>query len=446
VTVGVTCAVVLAFAIPLAFLSLHAVENAALDRARYQAESVAGFISAGQPDAGTIAGFLKHRADDSVGTTWVVGPNDQSVGSPPEGLTEDDLPGQDLDADGDGRIGDVDPAEVNDYENGAVTAVVTSTQEGQWTVYVYLTDDELHEGLVWRWALLGAASLTLIGLSALAGEVLARRLARPLEDTAETAHRLATGDVDARADTSGPREVAEVASALNLLADRIDEVIATERETVADLSHRLRTPLTALRLDIDALADQEEADRLNDHVTNLERSLTTVIHAARRPSREGRIPKADPVAVVEKRVAFWTPLVVDQGRRVDVDITPDLPPVRLSGDDLTAALDALIENVVAHTSEGTDFTVSLRGESGPDRSMVVLAVEDQGSGLPAGVGVRGRSDRGSTGLGLDIARAAAEASGGRMKLAVGAGGGARVELWLGPARMGGDPQAAHRNS
>ena len=446
VTVGMTTAVVLVFAIPLAFLFYRSVENAALDRARYQAESVAGYISAGRATADSVAHFLEHRGDDSVGTTWVVGPDEIRIGSPPDGISDDDLPGTDLDADGDDRVGDVAPAGEGDFEDGAVTAVVTSTASGQWTVYTYLTDDELHEGLALRWSLLAAGSILVIGASAAAGEILARRLAAPLEDAAGTAHRLATGDMDARADTSGPREVAEVATALNVLAERIDELIAAERETVADMSHRLRTPLTALRLDVDALRDDEESARLNEHVTNLERSLTAVIHEARRPAREGRIPACDPTAVVNDRVAFWTPLVVDQGRTLTVETEPGLPLVRVAADDLGAAVDALIGNVIAHTDEGTNFTVSVRRDVDEGRSMAVVTVADEGAGLPAGVGIRGRSDRGSTGLGLDIARRASDAGGGHLRLGSTVQGGARIELWLVPLSDSGGSQVEHSKS
>ena len=80
---------------------------------------------------------------------------------------------------------------------------------------------------------------------------------------------------------TGPAEVAKVGAALNRLADRIDEVIAVERESVADLSHRLRTPLTALRLQVEALPDRERAEELNTQVTSLERTLTAIISAAR---------------------------------------------------------------------------------------------------------------------------------------------------------------------
>ncbi len=319
----------------------------------------------------------------------------------------------------------------------------TSTPEGRWTVYTYLTDDQLHDGLALRWSILAGVTVALLAASVAAGEFLARRLARPLEDAAATAHRLATGDTQARANTSGPREVAEVGAALNVLADRIDEVIATEREAVADLSHRLRTPLTALRLDVDALQDPAESSRLSNHVTNLERSLTATINAARRPSREGRIPGCDAASVLRSRVDFWTPLVVDQGRRTDLDLAEGLPRVRLSAEDLAAAVDALIENVIAHTAEGVAFAVSVRHDTTEGKPMVVVSVTDQGPGLSPGVGVRGRSDRGSTGLGLDIARRAAEASGGHLRLGRPVEGGAQVELCLGTLPLTADSQPPH---
>ena len=88
--------------------------------------------------------------------------------------------------------------------------------------------------------------------------------------------------------------------ALNQLADRIDELIAEERETVADLSHRLRTPLTALRLDAEALRDPAERERIGEHVSSVERTLTAVIHSARRPQREGRMPSGDATSVVAR--------------------------------------------------------------------------------------------------------------------------------------------------
>jgi signal transduction histidine kinase len=206
--------------------------------------------------------------------------------------------------------------------------------------------------------------------------------------------------------------VAKVGAALNRLADRIDEVIAVERESVADLSHRLRTPLTALRLQVEALPDRERAEELNTQVTSLERTLTAVISAARRPQREGRVPHCDAVQVTRDRAAFWEPLFEDQGRDLTLNL-PDPPAmVRSAPEDLAAALDALVENVVAHTPDGTPARITLlRIEDA-----VRITIADEGPGIPLGAGERGRSDRGSSGLGLDIARRYAEATGGHLTI------------------------------
>ena len=262
----------------------------------------------------------------------------------------------------------------------------------------------------------------------LAGEVLTRRIVRPLVQTATTAQALSAGDTTARAPTDGPGEVADVGRALNRLADRIDELIAEERETVADLSHRLRTPLTALRLDAEALRDPADAERIGTHVSALERMLTAVIHAARRPQREGRMPSCDATAVVAERVAFWSALTEEQGRVAHRRPARSRPlPVRAGAEDLAAAVDALLENVIAHTPEGTAFAVRL----------VATGVRRAARGGRRRPGprpeepVRGRSDRGSSGLGLDIARRCAQASGGSMTLGRSPSGGALITVDLG---------------
>ena len=256
--------------------------------------------------------------------------------------------------------------------------------------------------------------------------MLTRRIARPLVRTAETAQQLAQGDTAARAPIDGPREVADVGVALNRLADRIDELIAEERETVADLSHRLRTPLTTLRLDAEALRDPEEAERVGAHVSTLERMLTAIIHAARRPQREGRMPSCDATDVVGR--ARRVLVRADRGAGPDEHgVAARQPlPVRASAEDLAAALDALLENVVAHTPEGAAFAVRLDATDNGAR----LAIGDAGPGIPPEADVRGRSDRGSSGLGLDIARRCAEAGGGSMDIGRSELGGALVTLDL----------------
>ena len=331
---------------------------------------------------------------------------------------------------GSGPNGSPQGSDPGPYAGGQLVQLERPTFDrtgGAYTVRVYASNSTLRSGERGYLALLAGASVVLVLIGIALGEWLTRRIVRPLLNTADTAGRLAAGDVTARATTSGPGEIAEVGLALNRLADRIDQLIAEERETVADLSHRLRTPLTALRLDAEALRDETDAERIGGHVTSLERMLTAVIRAARRPQREGRMPSADATTVVGERVGFWSALAEDQGRASEL-VRPDRPLlVRAADEDLGAAVDALLENVIAHTPEGTPFAVRLTATTSGAR----LEVSDDGPGLPDTEPVRGRSDRGSTGLGLDIARRCAEASGGAMILASSPAGGALITLELG---------------
>jgi signal transduction histidine kinase len=259
---------------------------------------------------------------------------------------------------------------------------------------------------------------------------LARSLTAPITDLARTAERLGRGDLTARATPGGPGEVREVGLAVNRLATRIGELLAHERESVADLSHRLRTPVTALRLDADALPAGPDRERLVADVDELDRQVDALIREARRPEREGVSARSDARAVAEERVEFWRPLAEDQERAVTVDLAPGPCQVRAAQTDLEAALDALIGNVLSHTPDGTGLTVRL--SAAPDGG-AVLVVADEGPGFPdPSVLHRGRSGAGSTGLGLDIARRTAEATGGSLELGRAAGGGGQVTLRLGP--------------
>jgi signal transduction histidine kinase len=431
--VGMTALVVLAFAIPVAILVRDAVGRNAERDARTVAGYVAQYLRSDERatlSRAQITSYVQRETADTGYPISVTFPDGSTVGSVPvaedgERHPEPSYPGDRGGAppgDGDRDV----TTQLTGVSGGQLVVAVAPGAEGPYLVRVYLSEGQRFEGLT-KWLLLiaaGSVGLLLIGV--LAGEWLTRRITRPLVRTAQTAQRLAIGDTTARAPTDGPREVADVGEALNRLADRIDELIAEERETVADLSHRLRTPLTTLRLDAESLHDPAEAERVGAHVSVLERMLTAVIHAARRPQREGRLPVCDATAVVGARIEFWSALTDEQGRRSEI-VLPSVPmPVRASSEDLAAALDALLENVVAHTPEGTAFAVRLTATPTGAR----LEIADEGPGIPLDAEVRGRSDRGSTGLGLDIARRCAEASGGSMSIDSSPSGGASVTLEL----------------
>jgi signal transduction histidine kinase len=146
--------------------------------------------------------------------------------------------------------------------------------------------------------------------------------------------------------------------------------------------------------------------------------------------REGLAARCDAVAVVRDRVRFWSVLAEDTGRPLDLRLPGGELPVRLTAADLGAAVDALLENVFAHTPDGTPMRVTV---AAAPAGGAMLEVGDDGPGFGPDAGVRGHSTAGSTGLGMDIVRRAAESSGGRMELRTAAGGGARVVVHLGAA-------------
>jgi signal transduction histidine kinase len=311
-----------------------------------------------------------------------------------------------------------------------ILVAVAGLAEGTAVIRTFVADAELSRGVTHAWLVLGLLGLGLMAVSMGVAHQLARTLNRPLIQAADVSHRLAQGDLSARAGQRGPPEVRQVSAGLNLLAARIGELLAIERETVADLSHRLRTPLTALRIDAESLGDPVDRARIAADLDSVERTVKAVIQEARRPVRDGVSPACDAAEVVAERVEFWSALAEEEGRAVRVEQSAGSIPVRANRDDLAACVDALVGNVFAHTPEGTALGVGLDRRRGGG---ALLVVTDSGPGLPGPLVLeRGRSGNGSTGLGLDIARRVAERSGGTLRLRSDAGTGTTATVELGP--------------
>jgi signal transduction histidine kinase len=154
-----------------------------------------------------------------------------------------------------------------------------------------------------------------------------------------------------------------------------------------------------------------------------------IIDEGRRPVRTEVDPGCDLVEVVEERAAFWRALGDEQGRSFSVTVTVDRAAVAVPRVDAVAMVDALIENGFAHTDEHVPLAIGLGRAA---ERLFRLEVEDGGLGIANPDAVdRGASTGDSSGLGLDIARRTAEASGG--SLDIGRSrlmGGARVVVTL----------------
>ncbi|MFD0902589.1 HAMP domain-containing sensor histidine kinase [Actinomadura sediminis] len=298
-------------------------------------------------------------------------------------------------------------------------------------VEVFVPGAELSRGVTEAWLTLAGVALALGAVAVAMGDRLATRVVRSSRRLADAAGRVGAGDLDVRVTPDGPRELRAAATAFNTMAEQVAGLLATERETAADLSHRLRTPLTALRLSIDGLVanpgDPRRLDRGREALARLEGEIDALIAAARRPRPQAA--GCDAADVVRERLEFWSALAEDQGRPHQL-IAPDGPvPVPVARAELVAAIDALMGNVFRHTPRGAGFTVTVhRG-----RHAVGLLFADAGPGIADERAAlrRGTSGAGSTGLGLDIARRLAAATGGSLRVDRSPQlGGARIQMWL----------------
>jgi signal transduction histidine kinase len=334
-------------------------------------------------------------------------------------------------------------------DDGDGREILVAVQSAGGTVVIrsFVSNADLSRGVTQAWIILTAFALVLLILGMVVADRLLTTVTRPINDLAEVSLQLAAGDLEARAAEAGPSEVREVARGLNHLAERIRDLIGQERESIADLSHRLRTPLTALRLEAEAVAESADAGRLTAQVQALEHAVTALIENARQRS-SGEGGSCDAVQVVSERATFWSVLAEDQGRVMDTRLAPGPVLVGVAVAELAACLDALLGNVFAHTPEGSRFAVLLAARPGGGGR---VCVADSGPGFGDGDPVRrGASGGGSTGLGLDIARQTAEASGGSLTVRTGASGGGQVIIELGPpppaaARTAPDRAAAQRS-
>lgn len=433
-----TSAVVVSFIVPLALLVANLAEDRASARAKDQAQGVSILVATIEDRAV----LLQAVESLSVGgpAVLVVTPDGAVLGGPAT------LP---PDTGSSVQRARRDSAAFTIRADHGVDAIVPiATASGLAIVVATVPESEVRAGVSRAWATIIALGAVLIVASVLLARELGRRITTPLTEVAAVAHRLREGDRTARASGTGPPEALEVGTALNSLADRIDVLVDAERERVADLGHRLRTPMTALNLDTELIEDEEVAARLREHVAHLQRSVDTVVREARRPVREVLSGTCDLRAVVLDRVAFWSPLAEDQSRALRVTdpfaasvasatssgSTGSAPvastrrdfEVRLPAVDVRELVDTLLDNVFAHTPEGVPFAVELAAGAGEVR----LTVSDGGPGLDPAYRGRGSSGSGSSGLGLDIVSRIARTGGGSVALDRGPLGGLAVTVTL----------------
>lgn len=412
-SLATTVLVVVSFVIPLGLLVRRQAADNAKVGAERDAQSVAGLVALASA-VGEVGALGDYIGDLPEGTVVVVG-TDEVIGTI--------QPGQ-------GTL--VTPAGQNrrtfaaDVAGGWEIALPVVAVTGVVVVDSFVSDAQLTAGVYPAWGLLALLGLVLVGAAVWLADRLGRRLTVPVEELATSAHLLAEGDLDVRVEPQDPQELREMGEAFNYLAGRLEGLLAEERENVADLSHRLRTPLTSLRLEAEGLDDPGDKEAMIAQVDRLERAMDQVIELAR--SAGATEPsESDLDEVVNRRAEFWALLAEEQGRALAVETGANGARVSVPDDELAVVVDTLIDNVFSHTAQGVGFSIG----TGSSDSGSWLEVADHGPGFGELIPGRGVSGRGSTGLGLDIVRKTAVASGGSLEIDDRPGGGAVVTVRFG---------------
>ncbi len=286
--------------------------------------------------------------------------------------------------------------------------------------------------------------------------IISRTATAPLQRLVSAARSIGHGDFDRRVPEEGPEEVAEVARAFNEMAHRLKQAEETERQMLADIAHELRTPLSVLQANLQAMLDgvyplsQAEIAALYDETRLLNRLVEDLQDLAL--ADMGRLSlrreRVDLRGLIQTAVSVFEPAAEARGVELVLDVAENLPPVVGDSERLAQILRNLLSNALRHTPAGGRITlrayVPLKC---PDR--VRVEVSDTGEGIPAEMLPhvfdrfwRADSSRarmtGGSGLGLAIARALVEAHGGDVGVESEVGHGTTFWFTL-PRLSGGNP-------
>ena len=300
---------------------------------------------------------------------------------------------------------------------------------------------EVDERVRETWLTLGAVAVVSLTAAVVIGALLARSVARPLHRLQRAATRLGGGDLTSRAPAdAGPPEVRSLATAFNDTAVRLEALVQAQDEFVADASHQLRTPLTALQLRLENLEpavpdpDSEHVDAALGEVVRMSRLVDGLLALAR-ADRRGTPAAAAPVPlreVLDERTSVWAPVAGDQSVGIEVACPAGLE-VLATPDRLSQVLDNLLANAIEVSPAGG--TLHLTAEPQGDRA--VLHLTDEGPGMSPEHRERafdrfwrGEAAGRGSGLGLAIVQKLVRADGGEVSLHEASTGGLDVRIRL----------------
>jgi len=290
------------------------------------------------------------------------------------------------------------------------------------------------------WLQVGLLCVVVLATVVLVGAVIARGITRPLRQLEHASDRLGQGDLTVRLDERvGPEELRRVAGTFNRMAVQLSDLIESQTQFVANASHQLRSPLTALRLrleNLDAGADPSDREAIraaSAEVTRMSRLVDGLLILASDAAHRDALQPVDVAAVARDRVAGWNDVARDHA----VDIALDAPETAFVLT-LPSAPEQLIDNLIDNALNAAPPDTTISVVVAPSGSDVDIRVLDRGPGLDDEARLHAfdrfwrapNAPAGGTGLGLAIVRQLVEASGGSVRLEARPGGGLVAEVSL----------------
>ncbi len=311
-------------------------------------------------------------------------------------------------------------------DNGRVVGAVRASASRESVI------DRVHRS----WIRLAAIGLAVVLGALVLAWILATTVARPLDRLRGTAGQLGGGDLDARASTDGPAELAALGVSFNRMADALASSLRAQRDFVANASHQLRTPLTGIKLRLEAIRAEggragESAAKAEEELDRLEALVEDMLALAGAATPPAAGAHVDLSRVVEDAVERWEAPAREAGKVVEAG-RRDAVLVFTDPGDLAHVADNLLENAIRYTPPGARVTI----ESGSADGRALLIVADDGPGIPDAErtrvferfyrGANGRRLGPGTGLGLAIVAELVERWDGEVALVDGPG--TRVQI------------------
>ncbi len=316
-----------------------------------------------------------------------------------------------------------------------VTVPVVNRDRVAGAVRVSASTSEIRESVRRSWLRLAALGVAVIAAGLVLAWLLAVPLSRQIRNLADASSRFGRGELGARASEEGPKELERLARSFNRMASSVGGNLEAQREFAADASHQLRTPLTGLRLRLEAIRGEggfaaEQAAKAEQELDRLDAIVDDLLAIASASSRDSTAVPVDLAELARDAAGRWRQAAEAAGKRIELE-AHDAPVAWADREDLAHVLDNLIDNAIRYTPEGSEVRVGAERRDGAG----VLYVADTGAGIPVEDRTRvfdrfyrgrtGRQAGPGTGLGLAIVAALVERWGGDVRLLDGPG--TRVE-------------------